>query len=66
MGNEPNKRDGVVCDFPETKEDGAVATAGDNPALDHPINPASIKAGKNSGYKGPGDTTLTIDDPRMS
>lgn len=62
MAYKENKGDGVTGSYPDNKHDGVVA-AGDNITTQ---DPASIKAGNSSGYKGPGDTSLTVGDPRFA
>lgn len=61
-----NKADGVVAAASDNKDDGVVAVDADDAPFNASIDPGSVKAGTNSGYKGPGDTSLTVGDPRFA
>ena len=62
-----NQKDGVVA----AAEDNMEPISGDTDVSEDStyrqnIDPGSIKAGATSGYKGPGDTSLKVGDPRFA
>lgn len=61
-----NKCDGVMPSWGDNKDDGVVATDADDAGYDKPVSITAIKAGTNPGYKGPGNTSLSVGDPRFA
>lgn len=60
-----NQKDGVVPAAEDNKDDGVVASDADDARYTQNIDPASIKAGTNSGYTQ-SPATIPAGDPRMA
>jgi len=64
--NECNKKDGVVASWPDNVDQGVVSSDADDMGYQKDVSIGAVKAGKQSNYKGPGNTALGIGDPRFA
>lgn len=63
-----NKKDGVAANgWNDNIDNGVVGTDADDAGYVQHVDPVSgVRAGTPCPYKGPGDTSLTVGDPRYT